>query len=57
MKALLKLPSSNVLPSYRAETFLGLKWQIWEEKLLLVNAIKMLEDDSLPMRCTSSNWG
>ena len=48
VKVLLKLPSSTVLPSYRAETsLLGFKWRIWEEKLFLVNAIKLLEDDML----------
>ena len=48
VKVLLRLPSSTVLPSYRAETsLLGMKWRIWEEKLLLVKAIKMLEDDVL----------
>ena len=48
MKVLLKLTSSTVLPLYRAETSLtGMKWRIWEQKLLLVKAIRQLEDNVL----------
>ena len=48
VQALLRLPSSTVLPSYRAETgLLGMKWRIWESKLLLMMAIKEQEDGVL----------
>ena len=48
VQALLRLPSSTVLPSYRAETcLLGFKWRIWEQKLLLAEAILEQEDSVL----------
>ena len=48
VKVLLRLPSSTVLPAYRAETGLrGMLWRIWEEKLLVVKAIKQMDDKEL----------
>ena len=48
LQALLRLPSSTVLPSYRAETgLLGMKWRVWESKLLLAAAIMEQEGDVL----------
>ena len=48
VRAVLRLPSSTVLPSYRAETgLLGMKWRFWKSKLLLVAAIKEQESDVL----------
>ena len=51
LQALLRLPSSTVLPSYRAETgLLGMKWRVWESKLLLAAAIMEQEGDVLAGR-------
>ena len=48
VQVLLRLPSSTVLPSYRAETaLLGFKWRVWREKLKLVAAIKRQEEEVL----------
>ena len=47
-KVLLRLPSSTVLPAYRAETGLRVMlWRIWEEKLLVMKAIKEMDDKEL----------
>ena len=44
----LRLPSSTVLPSYRAETaMVGFKWRVYLEKLRLMEAIKRQEDEVL----------
>ena len=48
VQALLRLPSSTVLVSYRAELgLLGMKWRIWESKLLLAASILEQEDGVL----------
>ena len=48
VQALLRLPSSTVLPSYRAETgLIGFKWRIWESKILLAAAILEQEETVL----------
>ena len=48
VQALLRLPSSTVLPAYRAECgLLGFKWRIWQQKLLLATAIMEQEDSVL----------
>ena len=48
VQVLLRLPSSTPLPAYRAETaMLGMKWRVWEAKLLLVEAIRGQEGDVL----------
>ena len=58
VQALLRLPSSTVLPSYRAETgLLGFKWRIWQSKLLLLTAIKEQEDDVLARQILEQQLG
>ena len=48
VQVLLRLPSSTTLVAYRAETgLLGMKWQIWENKLLLLASIKQQEEEVL----------
>ena len=48
VQVLLRLPSSTVLLAYRAETgLLGMKWRVWEEKLLLLASIKSQVDKVL----------
>ena len=48
VQVVLRLPSSTVLPSYRAETaMVGFKWRVYLEKLRLVDAIKRQEDEVL----------
>ena len=44
VRSLLKMPGSTPIPALRALTaLLGFKWRIWQEKLLLVVAIKKAE--------------
>ena len=48
VQVVLRLPSSTVLPSYRAETaMVGFKWRVYLEKLRLMEAIKRQEDEVL----------
>ena len=48
VQVLLRLPSSTTLVAYRAETgLIGMKWQIWENKLMLVASIKEQREEVL----------
>ena len=48
VQVLLRLPSSTVREAYRAETgLLGMKWQIWEAKLMLVTSLKQQKEEVL----------
>ena len=45
VKTLLHLPDSTPVPALRAITGqLGMKWRVWQEKLLLILAIRKLEE-------------
>ena len=48
VQVVLRLPSSTVLPAYRAETALvGFRWRVYLEKLRLMDAIKRQEEEVL----------
>ena len=48
VKTLLHLPDSTPVPALRAITGqLGMKWRVWQEKLLLILAIRKLEEHTL----------
>ena len=48
VQVLLKLPHSTPLPALRGVTgLLGMKWRIWREKLMMVDAIRKLDEDTL----------
>ena len=51
VQALLRLPSSTVLPAYRSECgLMGFKWRIWQQKLFLAVAIMEQEEGVLARR-------
>ena len=48
VKTLLHLPDSTPVPALRAITGqLGMKWRVWQEKLLLILAIRKVKEDTL----------